>query len=98
MYDLIWAVSMTRRADSNWTAVINAFLAPPLLLIVMVVANNKRIMGERVNGRWANLVGSGHDRCDVRSGHRSRAHVEQMRQALGSGPPDPTCKSRRSLR
>lgn len=41
-----------------WTAVINGFLAPPLLVIIMFIVNNKRIMGERVNGGWANLVGS----------------------------------------
>jgi NRAMP (natural resistance-associated macrophage protein)-like metal ion transporter len=40
-----------------WTAVINGFLAPPLLVVVMLVANNKAIMGERVNGRPANVVG-----------------------------------------
>ena len=40
-----------------WTAVINGFLAPPLLVIIMFIANNKRIMGARVNGGWANVVG-----------------------------------------
>jgi NRAMP (natural resistance-associated macrophage protein)-like metal ion transporter len=40
-----------------WTAVINGFLAPPLLVVVMLIANNKKIMGHRVNGRWANVVG-----------------------------------------
>ena len=40
-----------------WTAVINGFLAPPLLVLIMLVANNARIMGERVNGRWLNALG-----------------------------------------
>jgi NRAMP (natural resistance-associated macrophage protein)-like metal ion transporter len=40
-----------------WTAVINGFLAPPLLVVIMLVANSRRVMGERVNGRWANIVG-----------------------------------------
>ena len=40
-----------------WTAVINGFLAPPLLVIVIFIANNKKIMGKRVNGRWSNLLG-----------------------------------------
>ena len=40
-----------------WTAVINGFLAPPLLVIIMLISNNRRIMGERVNGGWANVVG-----------------------------------------
>ena len=40
-----------------WTAVINGFLSPPLLVVIMLIVNNKRIMGKRVNGTWANLVG-----------------------------------------
>jgi Mn2+/Fe2+ NRAMP family transporter len=40
-----------------WTAVINGFLAPPMLVVIMLVANNPRIMGERTNGRFSNIVG-----------------------------------------
>jgi NRAMP (natural resistance-associated macrophage protein)-like metal ion transporter len=40
-----------------WTAIINGFLAPPLLLVIMLIANNKKIMGERVNGLGMNLLG-----------------------------------------
>ena len=40
-----------------WTAVINGVVAPPLLVVIMLVANNKRVMGERTNGRWTNLFG-----------------------------------------
>ena len=32
-----------------WTAVINGFLAPPLLVLILFVANNSKIMGARVN-------------------------------------------------
>jgi Mn2+/Fe2+ NRAMP family transporter len=39
------------------TAVINGFLAPPLLVVIMLIANNRRVMGDRVNGRWANILG-----------------------------------------
>jgi Mn2+/Fe2+ NRAMP family transporter len=42
-----------------WTAVINGFLAPPLLVLVMLVANDRRVLGERVNGRWLNVLGWG---------------------------------------
>src|SRR5437773_6414060 len=38
-------------------AIINGFLAPPLLVAIMLVANNRHIMGNRVNGRWANIFG-----------------------------------------
>jgi Mn2+/Fe2+ NRAMP family transporter len=40
-----------------WTAVINGVVAPPLLVVILLVANNKRVMGERTNGRGANAVG-----------------------------------------
>ncbi|MEK6406327.1 MAG: divalent metal cation transporter [Acidobacteriota bacterium] len=40
-----------------WTAVINGFLAPPLLVVIMLVANNKKVMGDRVNGAWTNVLG-----------------------------------------
>ena len=40
-----------------WTSVMNGFLAPPLLVIIMIVSNNKKIMGNKVNGRLANIVG-----------------------------------------
>lgn len=40
-----------------WTSVINGFVAPPLMVILMLIANNKKIMGDRTN-RWAsNLMG-----------------------------------------
>jgi NRAMP (natural resistance-associated macrophage protein)-like metal ion transporter len=40
-----------------WTAVINGFLAPPLLVVVMLVANNRTVMGKRVNGVGLNVLG-----------------------------------------
>jgi NRAMP (natural resistance-associated macrophage protein)-like metal ion transporter len=40
-----------------WTAVINGVLAPPLLVLLMIVSNNRKIMGKHVNGFWLNLVG-----------------------------------------
>ncbi len=40
-----------------WTAVINGVIAPPLLVVIMLVANNRKVMGERTNGRAANAVG-----------------------------------------
>ena len=40
-----------------WTAVINGLLSPPLLLLIMLVSNNRAIMGDRVNGRLANVLG-----------------------------------------
>ncbi len=40
-----------------WTAVINGVVAPPLLVVVMLVANNKRVMGSRTNGIFTNIIG-----------------------------------------
>jgi Mn2+/Fe2+ NRAMP family transporter len=37
-----------------WTAVINGFLAPPLLFLICMISNNSKIMGQRVNGPWLN--------------------------------------------
>ena len=39
------------------TAVINGILAPPLLVIIMLVSNNPKVMGKRVNGRLTNFIG-----------------------------------------
>jgi NRAMP (natural resistance-associated macrophage protein)-like metal ion transporter len=40
-----------------WTAVINGVLAPPLLILIMLIANNRAIMGKRANGWVSNLLG-----------------------------------------
>jgi NRAMP (natural resistance-associated macrophage protein)-like metal ion transporter len=40
-----------------WTAVINGFLAPPLLVLIMLASNNRKIMGVRKNGPLMNFLG-----------------------------------------
>lgn len=40
-----------------WTAVINGVLAPPLLVIIMLISSNKTIMGNRTNGPLTNVLG-----------------------------------------
>lgn len=40
-----------------WTAVINGFLAPPILVVIMLIANNKAVLGKEINGRATNIVG-----------------------------------------
>jgi NRAMP (natural resistance-associated macrophage protein)-like metal ion transporter len=40
-----------------WTAVINGFLAPPILVVIMLVANNKAVLGRETNGRLTNVMG-----------------------------------------
>jgi len=41
-----------------WSAVINGLLAPPLVLIILVVCNNRRVMGSHCNGRGLNVLGT----------------------------------------
>src|SRR5579884_1552261 len=40
-----------------WTAVLNGILAPPLLVVIMLVANNGTVMGARKPGLLTNLLG-----------------------------------------
>ena len=40
-----------------WTAVINGVISPPLLALIMLASNNKKVMGHRVNGWFTNAVG-----------------------------------------
>lgn len=40
-----------------YTAVLNGILAPPLLIIILFIANNKKIMGQRINNRLLNFLG-----------------------------------------
>jgi len=39
------------------SALLNGLLAPPLLLLVMLVSNNRKIMGAHANGPWLNVLG-----------------------------------------
>jgi Mn2+/Fe2+ NRAMP family transporter len=40
-----------------WSAVINGLLAPPLIVIILVVCNDARVMGPHRNGRAMNVLG-----------------------------------------
>ena len=40
-----------------WTAVINGVLAPPLIVVLMLVSNNSHVMGKRTNGALTNFLG-----------------------------------------
>ncbi len=40
-----------------YTAVINGIIAPPLMVMILLIANNRKVMGERVNGRLTNMLG-----------------------------------------
>lgn len=40
-----------------YTAVINGICAPPLLMLIMLIGNNKKIMNEHTNSRFSNILG-----------------------------------------
>ncbi|HEY5086689.1 MAG TPA: Nramp family divalent metal transporter [Gemmatimonadaceae bacterium] len=40
-----------------WSAVMNGVLAPPLIVIILMVCNNEKIMGRHKNGIWLNVLG-----------------------------------------
>jgi Mn2+/Fe2+ NRAMP family transporter len=40
-----------------WSAVINGLLAPPLIVIILVVCNNDKVMGVHRNSRLLNVLG-----------------------------------------
>jgi Mn2+/Fe2+ NRAMP family transporter len=40
-----------------WSGIVQGFSTPPLLLLIMLMTNNRRIMGEQVNSRALNVLG-----------------------------------------
>jgi hypothetical protein len=54
-----------------WTAVLNGFLAPPLMVLIMLVANSRQVMGKHTNGRWINVLGWCATGGNVRRGGRA---------------------------
>jgi Mn2+/Fe2+ NRAMP family transporter len=39
------------------SAVLNGVVAAPLIVLVMLVSNDRKVLGERANGRLLNVVG-----------------------------------------
>ncbi|WP_205598307.1 Nramp family divalent metal transporter [Caulobacter sp. 17J65-9] len=40
-----------------WSGIVQGFSVPPLLLLMMLMTNDRRLMGERTNGRFTNALG-----------------------------------------
>jgi NRAMP (natural resistance-associated macrophage protein)-like metal ion transporter len=40
-----------------YTAVINGVCAPPLMIMIMLISNNKKVMGNHTNGKFSNWFG-----------------------------------------
>ncbi len=40
-----------------YAAILNGLLAPPLMILILLIGNNKSILGERTNGKLGNILG-----------------------------------------
>ncbi len=40
-----------------WSGIVQGFSTPPLLLLIMLMTNNRSIMGDKVNSRGMNALG-----------------------------------------
>lgn len=40
-----------------WSAILNGLLAPPLVIIVVLLTSDRKVMGARVNSRWMKVLG-----------------------------------------
>ena len=40
-----------------FSGIVQGFSTPPLLLLIMLITNNRKIMGKRVNNLWMNILG-----------------------------------------
>ena len=40
-----------------YTAILNGVIAPPIMIMLMFIANNKKVLGEHVNGKFSNIAG-----------------------------------------
>jgi Mn2+/Fe2+ NRAMP family transporter len=40
-----------------WSGVVQGFSTPPLMLLIMLITNDRAVMGEWTNGRWMNALG-----------------------------------------
>ncbi len=40
-----------------WSGVVQGFSVPPLLLLMMLLTNSRKVVGARTNGRWTNILG-----------------------------------------
>jgi Mn2+/Fe2+ NRAMP family transporter len=40
-----------------WSGIVQGFSTPPLMLLIMLMTNNKRVMGKHTNKRGTNVLG-----------------------------------------
>lgn len=39
-----------------WSGVVQGFSVPPLLVLMIIMSNDRKMMGDKVNGRWTNFL------------------------------------------
>ena len=71
--DAVWALF--------WSAVVNGFVAIPLLAGVLLTANRPDLMGQWINGTLSARDADRHDRAHDRGGHRGHRHGALTREA-----------------
>jgi Mn2+/Fe2+ NRAMP family transporter len=42
-----------------WSGIVQGFSVPPLLVLMLIMTNDRRMMGDKVNGLGTNLLGWG---------------------------------------
>jgi Mn2+/Fe2+ NRAMP family transporter len=40
-----------------WSGIVQGFSTPPLMLLILLMTNNRALMGKRVNSRLTNVLG-----------------------------------------
>jgi Mn2+/Fe2+ NRAMP family transporter len=40
-----------------WSGIVQGFSVPPLLILMLIMTNDRRMMGDKVNGFGTNLLG-----------------------------------------
>lgn len=40
-----------------WAGIVQGFSTPPLMFLIMLMTNNRRIIGDKVNSRGMNVLG-----------------------------------------
>jgi len=59
------------------SGIVQGFSTPPLLLLIMLMTNRRSIMGNRVNGRWINVLGPSR-RLRFRRFDRARNYLDYL--------------------
>ncbi len=54
---LINFININPIAALYYSAIVNGIIAPPLIIMILFIANNKNIMGEKVNNTFLNILG-----------------------------------------